>query len=364
MTRALTRRRGPARILATVPLSERSGGVAAVSRLVWQTFQARWGDDAELITLRENDERALTLGEKLRFGARVATSQIRRARWVFFGHVGPARVQSKFPSGWQRPYGVFLHGVEVWSRLSDEDRAMLRNARVRIANSRHTARATAELNADIGHIDVCPLSMSPDQEAALAGRVPAPPETRDPMVLMVGRLNAAEAYKGHAEVIEAWPAVLARCPSARLTIVGEGDDRPRLEALAHSTGAAGSIDFTGFVSAAELDALYERAALFALPSRGEGFGIVYLEAMAHALPCLASRHDAAGDVVADGVTGFLVDQQDREEIAVRISTLLSHPELRGHMGRAGVNRVRREFSFTQFSRGLVDLIEARLEHPV
>jgi phosphatidylinositol alpha-1,6-mannosyltransferase len=182
------------------------------------------------------------------------------------------------------------------------------------------------------------------------------------MVLMVGRLNAAEAYKGHAEVIEAWPAVVARCPAARLTIAGEGDDRARLETLARSTGVAGSIEFTGFVSNAALERLYERAAIFALPSRGEGFGIVYLEAMAHALPCLASRHDAAGDVVADGATGFLVDQHDREEIAMRIVTLLTQPDLRGRMGRAGVVRVQQEFSFARFSSGLIDLLEARLEH--
>ena len=359
----MTRRPGPARVLATVPLHERSGGVAAVSRLVWQSFQSRWGDDAELITLRENDETALSFGEKLRFGARVATSQIRRARWVFFGHVGPARVQSRFPAGWQRPYGVFLHGVEVWARLSDPDRAMLRQARVRIANSRHTARCTAELNADIGHIDICPLSMSTEQEAAIAARTPGPPETREPVVLMVGRLNAAEAYKGHTQVIGAWPAVVAACPEARLVIAGEGDDRPRLEALAHSTGVADRIDFTGFVSSEELDRLYERAALFALPSRGEGFGIVYLEAMARALPCLASRHDAAGDVVADGETGFLVSQEDRAEIASRIVTLLANPELRGRMGRAGVARVQTQFSFAQFSRGLIELLDARLERP-
>ena len=146
-------------------------------------------------------DRALTLGEKLRFGARVATSQIRRARWVFFGHVGPARVQSKFPSGWQRPYGVFLHGVEVWSRLSDEDRAMLRNARVRIANSRHTARATAELNADIGHIDVCPLSMSPDQEAALAHIVP------DKVIRAYKRAKFLDMRR---ELLEAWGAYVER----------------------------------------------------------------------------------------------------------------------------------------------------------
>ena len=357
----MSRRRGLSRVLATVPLHERSGGVAAVSRLVWQSFQSRWGNDAELITLRENDDTALSFREKLRFGARVTTSQIRRARWVFFGHVGPARVQSRVPAAWQRPYGVFLHGVEAWAPLSDEDRAMLRNARVRIANSRHTARCTAELNAGIGHIDICPLSMSPEQEAAIAARTPAPPESREPMVLMVGRLNAAEAYKGHAEVIGAWPSVVAACPEARLVIAGEGDDRPRLEALAQSTGVGHRIAFTGFASAAELDRLYERAALFALPSRGEGFGIVYLEAMAHTLPCLASRHDAAGDVIVVAETGFLVSQDDLAEIATRIVTLLENPGLRGRMGRAGLARVHTQFSFAQFSRGLIELLDARLE---
>src|SRR5262249_43088762 len=112
------------------------------------------------------------------------------------------------------------------------------------------------------------------------------------------------------------------------------------------------IAFTGFVSTRELNALYKSAALFALPSRGEGFGLVYLEAMTHKLPCIGSVHDAAGDVIVDGVTGGLVDQDDRRSLIETISELLLNEPRRKTMGAAGFRRVFEEFTYDRFSERL------------
>jgi len=159
---------------------------------------------------------------------------------------------------------------------------------------------------------------------------------------------AAERYKGHDQVIDAWPAVVARVPDAQLVIVGTGDDRPRLMNKAEQSSAAASILFTGFVPDATLDTLYRRAALFALPSRGEGFGLVYLEAMARGVPCVGSIHDAAREVIADGETGRLVDQGDVGALAEAIAALLIDETQRLAMGEAGRLRVRDCFTFEHF----------------
>jgi phosphatidylinositol alpha-1,6-mannosyltransferase len=132
-----------------------------------------------------------------------------------------------------------------------------------------------------------------------------------------------------------------------------------LQQRAAASAAGASIVFTGFVSRPALNSLYERAAVFALPSRGEGFGLVYLEAMAHRLPCVGSIHDAAPEVIVDRVTGQLVDQDNIADIADTLVRLLLDESRRRAMGEAGYQRVTREFSFDRFSGRLRELIQGR-----
>jgi phosphatidylinositol alpha-1,6-mannosyltransferase len=164
-------------------------------------------------------------------------------------------------------------------------------------------------------------------------------------------MAAGEIYKGHDELIDAWPHVLSAIPEAELVVVGDGDDAARLRAK-----AGRGITFTGFVHRATLNQLYADAALFAMPSRGEGFGLVYLEAMAHGLPCIGSIHDAAAEVIDHGKTGLLVDLSDREALGRAIVCLLRDPGLRLGMGRAGLERLEQHFTFERFSRNVVSLM--------
>jgi phosphatidylinositol alpha-1,6-mannosyltransferase len=108
--------------------------------------------------------------------------------------------------------------------------------------------------------------------------------------------------------------------------------------------------FVGFVSPQVREALYEHAALFALPSRGEGFGLVYLEAMSHRRACVGSVHDAARDVIVDGRTGRLVDQDDLDVMADTIASLLIDQDKRRLMGEEGYRRLQEQFTFESFAR--------------
>ena len=108
-------------------------------------------------------------------------------------------------------------------------------------------------------------------------------------LLIVGRLSAEQRHKGHDRLIEAMPAIIRRVPDAQLVIVGDGNDRERLQNKAMASEVGGNIVFTGRVGEQALHALYERCAVFAMPSTGDGFGFVYLEAMAHHKPCVGQR---------------------------------------------------------------------------
>ena len=99
-------------------------------------------------------------------------------------------------------------------------------------------------------------------------------------MLIVGRLSSQQRHKGHDHLIEAMPLIVQSVPDAQLVIAGAGDDRERLESKAKQLGLADSVIFTGWLDNAELDRLYSRCALFVMPSEGDGFGLVFLEANA------------------------------------------------------------------------------------
>src|SRR5262249_34823734 len=124
------------------------------------------------------------------------------------------------------------------------------------------------------------------------------------------------------QLIAIMPSIVDRTPDAQLVVVGTGDDLERLKSLARESGAGKAVLFTGFASPELLACLYSRCRLFAMPSRGEGFGLVYLEAMRFAKPCIASTVDAGREVVADGETGLLVDPDNLEELRGAVERLL------------------------------------------
>ncbi len=248
----------------------------------------------------------------------------------------------------RRPYGIFLHGIEAWRPLSDMQRAVIEGASVLLANSRYTADRIAAAHPWMPPIAACPLALPP-AHAAAASQAPSTVSLGPSAVLTVARMSSQERYKGHDQLLDAWPAVLDRVPAAQLVFAGEGDDVPRLRAKAASLGITSSVLFTGFVSDEDLTALYRHAALFAMPSRDEGFGLVYLEAMSHRLPCIGSTHDAARETIEDGRSGFLVPQQDLQTLSDAIARVLLDDVLRHEMGSRASRRVQEQFTYAAFS---------------
>ncbi len=129
------------------------------------------------------------------------------------------------------------------------------------------------------------------------------------ILLTVARLSLPGRYKGHDRVIHALPALRARFPDLVYVIAGDGDDRPRLEALAHTHGVADITRFIGQVAVAELVDHYRMADLFVMPSTGEGFGIVFLEAMACGVPAIGSDVDGSVDPLSGSALGLAVPSE-------------------------------------------------------
>ncbi|MGW5131956.1 glycosyltransferase family 4 protein [Streptomyces sp. NPDC004135] len=184
--------------------------------------------------------------------------------------------------------------------------------------------------------------------------------TDRPVVVCVSRLVRR---KGQDTLISAMPRILAAEPDTVLLIVGGGPYEKDLRRLAHETGVAASVRFTGSVPWSELPAHYGAGDVFAMPCRTrrggldvEGLGIVYLEASATGLPVVAGDSGGAPDAVLDGETGWVVRGGSPEEAADRITTLLGDAGLRRRMGERGRAWVEEKWRWDLLAEHLEDLL--------
>jgi glycosyltransferase involved in cell wall biosynthesis len=289
-------------------------------------------------------------GSRLQFVAlalRLALEQ--RPRLVLVGHPNFSGLGDLVRRLGRTPMIVFVYGVDVWQPLPPLTRRGLRAAERVISISRFTAEKAVAHNGlaperiRILHNCLDPVfDHAPDltaQDGALS-------------LLTVARISEAERYKGHEYVLRALPGLLSSFPRLIYDVVGDGEGRPALEQLAADQGVARTVRFHGAVSEEELQRLYSRASVFIMPSAREGFGFVFLEAMAHGLPVIGGNQDATTEVVADGETGLLVVPGSTEQIAQAASRLLADPDLRQRMGQAGRRRVEDRFSFDRFQATL------------
>ena len=255
---------------------------------------------------------------------------------------------------------IWTHGVEVWEPLSALRQKSLQRATLIVAPSKDTANhVCSQQHVAQNRVRVVPWALDPEFETQIAesgsNSLPANfPSGR--VILTVGRWLANERYKGMDTLITALPRLLLRFPDLQLVAVGEGDDRKWLEHMAEKNGVRRHVHFLSGLSYTELSTCYAASELFALPSRGEGFGLVYLEAMARGKPVIGGAHGGAPEVIDDGATGYLVQHGDPVQLATSIETLLENPTIAKQMGARGKQRVEHEFRFGVFAKSVKKLL--------
>jgi glycosyltransferase involved in cell wall biosynthesis len=186
------------------------------------------------------------------------------------------------------------------------------------------------------------------------------PQARDPklleryglqssqVILTVGRLAAAERYKGFDEVIDLMPNLLKRFPRLKYLIVGDGDDRSRLEAKVRALGVQDNVIFAGRIPEIEKVAHYNLADVYVMPSTGEGFGIVLIEAAACGVPIIGSGVDGSREALLNGRLGRLVDPARTDELLAAVSDVF---ERGSPLGR---NEAVNTFSTQNFTSSVAD----------
>jgi phosphatidylinositol alpha-1,6-mannosyltransferase len=241
-----------------------------------------------------------------------------------------------------------LVGIDAWKPLTKFQAAALRRAWRVVAISHHSGLEFRRAN---------PWFRAPGIPVCHPGLPDAGDDTgRDgSYALIVGRMSSEERYKGHDLLIELWRELLARFPGAELRVAGGGDDRLRLEAKARSLGLESAVRFLGKVPDAELRRLYRECAFFVMPSRHEGFGFVFLEAMRAGKACIGAK-GAADEIIEEGVTGYVVDPSDSRAVLAAMEKLWRDPAGRAEMGASGRRRFQKLFTRDQFAERLGRLL--------
>lgn len=338
------------------------GGVARLSRLVARVLvdPAAGLPPASGVVLRDGcPPPNLTLplvaarGSQIRFAARATLAAASHTHFVYC-FLGLARAHA-LAAQLGRPYLAFVCGVEAWPGVwGRPDRAIAaRRAARLVAISEYTVRRAIDLDPTFARAEVCWLATEDDELP------PRPVDCPPPRVLIVGRMD--EGYKGHAELIACWQRVVAEVPDAVLTIVGRGPAADQFRRQAADSPVARLIEFRGFVPESDMPALWRQSAVFAMPSRGEGFGLVYIEAMRHGVPVVASVHDAGAEVNAHGVSGYNVNMNESSELPARLIELLRSPRRASELGDGGRARWAEHFRYSAFRRRFGDILTRFLE---
>ena len=323
--------------------AEPFGGVQVSGREAWRSITETSGSDADAFFYEPGEAKTKNVMRAMRNRARVDTLLV----W----HLGLLKL-APFLTASRRRLVLFLHGIEAWRKQDPLTSLLMRRTDLFLSNSDYTWKRFAGIHP-------C-CAWKPHRTVHLgtgdaSGSRPAPPNGV-PSALMIGRMSKSENYKGHRETIAVWPRVLECLPEAELRIVGEGDMRPELERLVQEAGLESRIRFYGAVTDARKEELLRQCRVLVLPSAGEGFGLVYLEAMRMGRPSLVSNLDAGREVVNPPEAGLAVDLGDGAQFVSSMVRLLTPGAEWEQMSRRAQTRYEADLTARHFGERLRDAL--------
>ncbi len=273
---------------------------------------------------------------------------------IYCGHVNLIPL-AFLASKWLKvPWALCLYGIEAWTPSPRFfSRLWARNADLVLSVSSVTqtrfmawcpiASEKCRVAPNAIHLeDFEMLSKDPVllEKYGLTGRK---------VIMTLGRLDPTEQAKGFDRIIQILPELRKKVPDIAYLIVGKGGDKPRLESIAADAGVLDAIKFTGFVEERDKSKYYALADAYVMPSTGEGFGYVYIEAMACGIPVVGSSIDGSRDALREGMLGALVDPFDQQALISATLTALQQEKIIPD----GLNY----FNFSSFSERLDKYIE-------
>ena len=251
---------------------------------------------------------------------------------------------------------VLVHGIELDTQLPVDTYRLLNKADYIFCNSKFTEQRVGKMvvNGDIRQVYY--PGLNPDEFPHVKRQ-----ESAAPLVLMVGRMASTERYKGHQQVLEAWPQVIARHSSARLVFAGSGDDIDYLKKKAAKLEIQDSVEFRLQPGDDELAELYAQSWLKVLPSTREGQGLVFTEAMGFGVPVLALAKTVAEEFIDHRENGLLAGSRNAHELAEHISFAIKNSDWRKQAGIKALDKVKELDLHKKFESELLSIIREDVE---
>jgi len=309
------------KVLGLFPTTELIGGIQTSGRVAWEGLSGNGATGSATMfcyCATPRRSRRISSTSNVHVGSKLSavTSALGRqwdADLILVWHIGLLPLVPLF----RRPHAkvaVALFGVDAWREVDPLTRVLLRHSDLLISISDYTWTRFAAANPSLAGLPHTTVHLG-------IGGVAAPHELRPPddrpIALMISRLSQTERYKGHHEVIQCWPDVRSQVADAELWIVGDGGLRPQLE-----RSAGEGVRFWGTVSEQRKADLITQSRALVMPSRKEGFGLVYLEAMRLGRPCLVSTLDAGQEVIRPPEAGLAVNPADHPALTDALGRLM------------------------------------------
>lgn len=300
-----------------------AGGVRLYNKSFIEAIRLEKNNDLRLVELVRS-----TLFHKLLFITRVIFQSVFFSpELIIASHINFSPLCLFLKKILRIKYAIIAYGIDVWGLQSKSKLASLQSADVIISISRYTSvRLSKEVVGVENKIVIIPPCIDDLERFTIREKPGVLLEelqlSDKKIILTVARLSADEGYKGYDRVIAALPYILNNVPNAHYVIVGDGSDRKRIESLVREKHLESHITFTGRISDELLPYYFNLADVFAMPSTGEGFGIVFIEAAASGVPVVAGNVDGSVDATLNGELGILVNPESVEEIADAVSALL------------------------------------------
>ncbi|MBO9673040.1 MAG: glycosyltransferase family 4 protein [Sphingobacteriaceae bacterium] len=230
---------------------------------------------------------------------------------------------------------LLAHGIEIWKKFSDAKLRMLNQLDKIICVSAFTAQKVMDMHhIPATRIEILNNCLDPFYYRCTDFKKPQSLLDRyhlnnDHLILFsLSRLSSSEKYKGYDHTIELLPTLLERYPNLVYLLAGKWDvaEKKRLDDLIDKNKLQNHIQMIGFIDESELTEHFLLSDLFILPSKKEGFGIVFIEALASGLRVIAGNKDGSVDALRGGELGLLVDPDDQQGILTGICSLLGHTQ--------------------------------------
>jgi glycosyltransferase involved in cell wall biosynthesis len=256
------------------------------------------------------------------------------------------------------PFVVTIHGLDVFNCCFEQGIAAGWRRKASL-NVYEKAGKVICISGKVKQLLIDGMSAAAAAEVVYNGTdpnmfAPSPTPTGAPVILIVGNLLAG---KGQELVLRARGRLKASYPNLRCDMIGEGSDQDRFAALARELGIGDDVRFLGRQSRSEVAEAMRTCTVFALPSRYEGLGCVYLEAMASGKPVIACRGQGIDEIIDHGNNGWLIPVDGLEELVQGLQILLGNAELRARIGESARQTILGELTLAHQAEKLAKIYQ-------